>query len=152
MATATCYIPIVLTPDEVCLAAHHAIQRRRAKLTGERRDREQGQRSLWDNEVEGACAELAFCKFHRIYWSGVTGLRARDGGVEEVRWTRHDEGGLILYTNDRDDARMVLMDGHAPNFRIIGWLYGREGKVDQYRDPAGYFLVPRRILRSYMEA
>jgi hypothetical protein len=152
-AEAATYISIQLTPDEVCLAANHAIMRRRAKLVGERRDREQGERSTWENEVEGACAELAFCKHHGIYWSGVSALRARDGGVEDVRWTRHSNGGLIVYPKDPDSLRLVLLDGHAPIFRIVGWLYSREGKrKEDYLDKAGYFLVPRQMLRLYAES
>lgn len=153
MMTAQDYITIHLTPDEVHLAASHAIIRRRAKLLGEREDREQTERSCWDNEVEGACAECAYCKYHRIYWSGVAGLRARDSGLMDVRWTRHyDTGGLIVYRKDPNDVRLVLMDGHAPDYRIIGWFTCGEAKISEYfLKDAGYFLVPRRVLRPYTE-
>ena len=153
VTAAQCYITVRLTADEVCMAASHAIIRRRAKLIGERQDRAQKEDSNWDNEVEGACAELAFCKHHRVYWSGVSGLRAKDSALMEVRWTRHyDVGGLIVYRLQADASRLVLMDGHSPNYRIIGWTTGGEAKLPEFfNKDAGYFLMPRRLLRPYME-
>lgn len=134
---------IELTPDEVHTAALHGLLRRTQKLAGKRADRVQQQRSSWDNEVEGACAELAFCKWRGVYWSGLSQLRARDGGDFEVRYTVHEgNGGLIIYEHDVDDGVFVLIDGHAPRFRLVGWMRGRDGKRDEFRKPFG-FLVPR---------
>jgi hypothetical protein len=137
---------IELTPDEVHTGAMHGLLRRAQKISGRRGDRVQKQRSSWDNEVEGACAELAFCKWRGVYWTGVSQLRARDGGDFEVRYTIHEgTGGLIIYEHDSDDGVFVLIDGHAPRFRLVGWLRGRDGKRDEYKTAFG-FLVPRERL------
>lgn len=133
-----------LTMDEVRAACYHGVQRRIKKLNGERQDRAQGKRSTWDNEMEGACAELAFAKYYGVFWGGLSGLRAADCLGFEIRWTNHfDRGGLLIYRNDQDDRRFVLVDGFAPEYRIIGELQGREGKLAQWLHPDGYYMVPR---------
>ena len=143
-------IEIGLTVDEVAMAASHAMTRRAQNLRGNRGDREQRDRSTWDNEVEGACAELAFCKYRGVYWSGVSGLKARDGGFLDVRWTKHfGTGGLIMYPKDEDGGYFVLMDGFAPAFRIVGYMRGSDAKQDQWLDRGGYYLVPRNALKHY---
>lgn len=137
-----------LTIDEVAYAAFHGLWRRTKKLSGEHADREQTlKRSTWDNEIEGACAELAYCKFRGIYWTGATGLRSVDGGRDEIKWTHHNGGGLILNRSASDGVRYILVDGFAPQYRIVGWMLGREGKRDNYwtRD---YFLAPRSDLHK----
>jgi hypothetical protein len=140
-------VAVTLTADEVHFAASHGLVRRHAKLSGNRGDRMQRYRSTWDNEIEGVCAELAFCKLRGIYWSGLGGIRAKDGGEVDVRWTKHEgTGGLIVYPHDPDDGRIVLMDGFAPTYRVIGWIVGVEAKRDEWLKDFGY-LVPRNELR-----
>lgn len=135
-------IRIELTPDEVHLAASHGIVRRHQKLSGNRKDRMHTKRSDWDNEIEGACAELAFCKYRGIYWSGVGGVRSKDGGNVDIRWTKHEgSGGLIVYPHDSDMV-IVLMDGFAPSYSIIGWIRGIDAKRTEWLRDFGY-LVPR---------
>lgn len=121
-------ITVTLTPNEVHLAASHGLLRRYEKLQGKRNDRIQKERSNWDNEIEGSCAELAWCKHLGVFWTGVSGLKAKDGANMEVRWTKHETGGLIIYPHDDDDAVFVLAKGFAPDFRFVGWLRGIDGK------------------------
>jgi hypothetical protein len=121
-------VTVQLNPDEIHLAATHGLLRRFKKLEGRRGDRIQKMRSDWDNEIEGAGAELAWAKLRRQYWSGVAGLKAKDGADAEIRWTKHDNGGLIIYKHDPDDAVFVLAKGFAPEYRFVGWILGRDGK------------------------
>ena len=107
-------ITVTLTPNEVHLAASHGLLRRYEKLQGKRSDRIQKERSNWDNEIEGACAELAWAKHLGVYWSGVSDLKAKDGADMEVRWTKHEEGGLIIYPHDDGRSVFVLAKGFAP--------------------------------------
>jgi hypothetical protein len=138
-----------LTPNEVVLAATHGILRRKEKLEGKRTDRAQNGRSSWDNEIEGACAELWYSKWRERYWSGVSHLKASDCGNEEVRWTRHlSTGGLIVYPHDVDNAKLILLEGFAPRYLIVGWLWAYEGKEQQFLAEYGYYLVPRNRLRK----
>lgn len=125
---ATAEVAVTLTPNDVNLAVSHALLRRTEKLQGKRGDRAQNERSTWDNELEGACAEMAWCKHLGVFWSGVSDLRATDGGGVEVRWTKHATGGLIVYPQDSDDSVYVLAKGFAPHFRFVGWLTGKEAK------------------------
>lgn len=138
-----------MTADEVHLAASHGLLRRFQKLRGNRQDRMQRHVSLWDNEIEGACAELAFCKLRGVYWSGVSGLRAKDGGAVDVRWTRHHgTGGLIVYPQDDDAAVIVLMEGAAPVYSVVGWMRAAQAKRPEWLKDFGY-LVARQYLKAY---
>jgi len=139
---------VTLTPNEVHLAASHAILRRYEKLAGKRSDRIQKEQSTWDNEIEGACAELAWCKLYNHYWTGVTGLRAKDGGDAEVRWTKWPSGGLIIYPHDKDDSIFVLARGSAPRYEFVGWLTGGDGKKVGKTTPFGY-LVPENQITHF---
>jgi hypothetical protein len=128
VATSTC-ITVRLTPNEIHLASSHALLRRYEKHDGKRRDRVQKGRSTWDNEIEGACAELAWCKYLGLFWTGVSHPKAKDGAGMEVRWTQHEDGGLIVYPHDDDSSVFVLAKGFAPEYRFVGWLRGSEGKA-----------------------
>jgi hypothetical protein len=141
---------ITLTPDEVHLAASHAILRRHRKLEGQRKDREQNSRSTYDNEIMGAAAELAVCKFRNLFWSGATGIRARDGGKDvEVRWTHHENtGGLVIYPKDDNNAIFVLCDGYAPTINLVGWIKGEEAK-GKARAVGSISIVPRERLNTF---
>ena len=96
---------------------------------GKRGDRQQIGESTWDNEIEGACAELAWCKHWGQYWSGLSGIRESDGAGVEVKWTMYPNGGVILNTKLSDDTIYVLAKGRAPIFRFEGWITGGEGKL-----------------------
>ena len=138
-----------LTADEVILAAQHGLLRRHQFLLGRRGSRAEKQRSDWNNEIEGACAELAVCKHRGVYWTGAGGLKARDGGSVDVRWTKLlGTGGLIVYEQDDDDVRLVLVEGFAPEYRIVGWRRAAEAKRPELLREFGY-LVPRTELRRF---
>lgn len=140
-------VRIELTADEIHMGATHAIYRRCMKHRGLRGDRVQKEVSTWDNEINGALAEVAFCKWRNKYWSGVTGLRANDAPDAEVRWTKHEgNGGLIVYDHDKDEAIYVLMDGGPPVFNVVGFMRGREAKAVGNRVSFG-ILVDRAQLR-----
>jgi len=140
-------ITVTLTPNEVHLAASHGLLRRYEKLQGKRGDRIQKERSTWDNEIEGACAELAWAKTQGEFWTGVSNLKAKDGADVEIRWTKHEEGGLIVYPHDDDDSVFVLAKGFAPEFRFVGWLRGRDGK--RLGNPTSFgYLVSADQLKS----
>ncbi len=131
-------IETTLSPNEIHMGACHGVLRRTEKHQGKRSDRVQKEDSSWDNEINGALAELAFCKTRGIYWSGCVELRAKDAGSVEVRWTRHkDKGGLIIYDHDADDAMFILMDGFAPTYRIIGWISGADAKLHSVKHNFG---------------
>lgn len=138
-----------LTPNEIHLAASHGLLRRYEKLQGKRGDRAQIEESDWNNEIEGACCELAVANWLGIPWSGARKLRAEDVGEFEVKWTRHDgKGGLIVQKYMDDDAKYLLFDGRSPQYKFVGWAYGKEAKKDEFfLKEAGYYLMPRKYMR-----
>jgi hypothetical protein len=140
-------IEVSLTPQEIHLAAMHGLVRRIDKHKGLRGDRIQKERSTWDNEIEGACAELAWCKARGIYWAGVADIRSKDNREVEIRWTKHEHGGLIVYPHDKDESIFVLAKGFAPDFRFVGWLTGARGKELGEKTDFGH-LVPEDKLNG----
>lgn len=138
-------ITVEVTPNDVHLCGSHGILRRYEKLCGRRSDRPQNGLSTWDNEIEGACAEWAWSKLRNVFPSGISGLKATDcGDGTEIRWTRHDNGGLIIHKHDTDDRRFVLAKGssYELKYHFVGWLWGRDGKKNEWMTKYGYFLVP----------
>lgn len=102
----------------------------------------------WSEDIEGACGELAVAKFLGIYWNGsVNTFKAPDlpNGIQVRTRSKHDYD-LIVRTGDPDNERFILVTGRCPEFRIQGWLYGRDAKQDQFRQTFGgrpeAFFVP----------
>lgn len=145
---------ITLSADEVHAAASHALLRRTRKIEIGRKEKSHQQRSPWDDEIEAACAEMAFCKSRGFYWTGAGNIRAPDGGGFEVRWTKYEgAGGMIVYADTPDDTAVVLLDGFAPRYRVVGWAWAGDCKRAAWRQSYG-FLVPRLelLVLSALEA
>ena len=137
---------VKVTLDEIFTVAVSGVFRRVQKLDGKRRDREQAGPSSWDNEVEGAIAEFAWSKLKQKPWTGMSGVKAPDGadGVE-IRWTHHEDGGLIIYPDrDSDDSWFVLAKGntYSGEFRFVGWLKGSDAKRLAHRRSWGWLVSP----------
>jgi hypothetical protein len=126
--TGTIYT-VTLSPDEIHAGATHGILRRFMKHNGMRSERSQKMASSWDNEIEGALAELAWCKMRGRFWSGMSGLKHVDAGKVEIRWTRHENGGLIFYPDrDKDTSTFILARGFAPTYEFVGYMTGAEAR------------------------
>ena len=99
----------------------------------------------WDRDVESACAEKFVARMTGLYhFDGEDG--ATDVGPHQVRQTSLPDGRLILHPDDKDHEAFILVVGRAPVYEMIGWCFGREGKLPEYWDdnaktPA--FFVPR---------
>jgi hypothetical protein len=94
---------------------------------------------------------MAFAKWAGMYWAGNLGnLGADDVGAVQVRTRSRHDYDLILHPSDPDERAFVLVTGVAPEFHIVGWIWGREGKRPEYwDDPARgrpAFFVPQRAL------
>ena len=146
-------ITVTLTPDEIFTAANHGVYRRVKMHEGKRENREQKERSIWDNEIEGACAELAWAKYWGQYWTGLSGLRSQDAAGAEVKWTRYPDGGLIINENCKNHEVLVLAKGFAPTFYFVGWITAGEGRPLAKRTSFGKllpeeFLYPFEIIKT----
>lgn len=102
--------------------------------------------------IEGCCAEMAVAKALNVYWSGKGDFRAPDVGAVDVRQTTHEKGRLILHPSDPDDRRFYLVIGKNGEYRVAGWIMGRDGKQQKFwADPVGgrpAFFVPQDALEN----
>lgn len=111
----------------------------------------------WISNIEGAQGELAVAKALGIYWQPIVGdPDADDAGPYQVRTNcsrRWDD--TPLHPGDRDDRVFIGVLSFMPDFDIMGWIWGRDGKRQEWwRDgtpgrPA--FWVPRGKLLPMSE-
>jgi hypothetical protein len=152
--------PIVvrLTPHNAELADKVGLMRMRSSgNTGRNPHRSQEGRTdehrRWHERL-GCMAEAAVAQHLGIPYAGtVNTFHAEpDVGVFDVRATDRPDGRLILRDNDPADYPYVLAvcDGHLPVVRLVGWLYGWEGRQRRWlRNPHGRrpcWMVPQSEL------
>lgn len=111
-----------------------------------------------DIHIEGAAAEMAYCKARGVYWSaGVNTFKAADVGRKvQIRSTKLKDGCLIVRESDHDDHYYVLVVGQIPTFEVVGWMLGRDAKRPEWkRSPEGReeaFFVPQNKLKKFTPA
>lgn len=110
--------------------------------------------------VIGTLGEAAAAKGTGRYWpAGSTTLDyGGDIGGVHVRARRHDYGPdthLLLHPDDADDApHLLVVPVRMPRrFRLAGWIWGRDGKRDNYWRPGGFdgrscWAIPERELEA----
>lgn len=126
---------ITLTLEQHLRAADVGYRRRCVRLKDGYGDRHRNG-SMWEGDIEGACAELAAALYLDVPWTGeeVFGRAARAkvpdiGTRTEVRWTA-PVGDTALWldaTKDELDRLYVLVTGWAPDFVIVGGIDGTRG-------------------------
>jgi hypothetical protein len=135
------------------------------RLNCERRGAEQQygatrENVTWDKQMFSTGGEMSVAKYLNLYWSGPFGaIKAVDVGGElgvEVRTRAVSWYELTLHDKDADDRPHVLVTADAPPvFRLVGWIYGRDGKLPKFiADPAGgraAYFVPQMELRPMAE-
>jgi hypothetical protein len=85
--------------------------------------------SDWDRHIEGAMAEFAVALYFKRHWDGSLGdIDAGDVGLIEVRSTVNENYNLIIHDDDKDNVPYVLVVGSLGEYRLVGWVYGSEGK------------------------
>jgi hypothetical protein len=147
-----------LTAAELMIAANIAVMRQITGLTvaTQKYGAEKNNRA-WENHITGAQGEMAVAKHFNLYWNGTVGEfdKVDVGGVIEVRAQQRkgkpEWQKLILHPADDDDLPYVLVSCEAPDFELIGWLHGRDGKLQKHwSDPTGTnrpaYFVPRADL------
>tara|TARA_Y100000310_G_scaffold130328_2_gene129520 strand:+ start:3873 stop:4388 length:516 start_codon:yes stop_codon:yes gene_type:complete len=110
----------------------------------------------WDMDVEGAAAELAFCKDRGVYWPGsLDSFKAPDaGGKFQIRQSKYKTGKLIVRPKDRPGDTYVLVTGRIPTFYVCGYIDGvsamQEGFWQDLKNgrPPMWF-VPQRALHKF---
>lgn len=111
----------------------------------------------WLNDIEAACAELAFAKFIGEDWVGsVNTFTAPDVGDSwQVRYTNMEDGCLIIRQKDKLNMKQkfVLVTGSIPCYTIKGYMNGEEAFKDEYiRNPNNSnpaWFIPQRCLYKF---
>ena len=130
-------IPITLEYKEFRLAAEVGIQRQ-SEFIKDKQEPRPGTYGIkvddagWSQHIEGAAGEMALAKHLGMYWNGIPTEGGGDVGPYEVRTTPYPEGPLRLHKKDADDSKFVLVTGRALHFKLVGWIYARDGKKDEY--------------------
>lgn len=113
--------------------------------------------SWWSNDIEAACAEIAFSKFIGEEWVGsVNTFSAPDVGKEwQVRYTDLSYGSLIIRNKDKKnlEQKFVLVTGQTPVFHIKGYITCKNAIKDEFlknpnnKEPAWF--VPQSKLLEF---
>jgi len=56
------------------------------------------------------------------------------GSFVEVKWTRYENGQMIIYENDRNTDVAILVTGSSPNYSLAGWIPVVMAKKPKYRN------------------
>ena len=88
----------------------------------------------WIEHIQGAAGELAFAKCIGAYWNGSINKYGVGADVEDfdVRTRTEHDWCLIVRQNAPDDLKCVLVVGHAPILRVVGWMVASAAKQKQW--------------------
>ena len=148
--------PVTLSQEELEIAALVGCRRRAESKAQGRIDNHGLEKSdFWGLDIEGAAAEMAYCKFRNQFWSGsVNSFKGADCGENvQIRSTPHKNGSLIIRSEDSDNDFYVLLVGAAPTFYVCGWIPGAHGKDEEFaRAPNGRppaYFIPQHKLNPF---
>lgn len=148
--------PIILSPMEIQIAVLVGGGRMNSSLKKHSRDAHgYDGKSPWDIHIEGAAAEMAYCKALNIYWAGTVGtFGAADVGNDvQIRSTKIKDGCLVVREADNSDQYYILVVGQIPEFTVIGWIHGKAAKqVRWLRAPGGReaaYFIPQSELTPF---
>ena len=151
------YIEVNLEWFEYRMASYVGLNRQLSSMRKGRRDAHGFDGTGWSEHIEGACGELAVSKHLGRYWDGsIDTFKNADLGEKiQVRTSHNHSYKLLVRPNDDDNHAYVLVTGRCPNYRIWGYIIGRDAKIDEYIDaplgrPPAYF-VPKEKLRDVNE-
>jgi hypothetical protein len=148
---------VTLTEDEIRRAAAVGVERRVQSMAAGLKDRDFGlevKSRRWDIDIEGAAAELAYCKAMGREWDETVNTfhDADVGGTIQIRFTTVTRGSLIIRPSDPPEHYYVLVIGPAPKYIIPGWIKGTDARRDDWErrpndGPMAWF-VPQFELKA----
>jgi hypothetical protein len=149
---------IILTATELMVASYVGSARNVQSMMRGWQRASGIQTETWSSNIEGAAGEMAVAKLLNIYWQPVVGkLDADDVGPYQVRTNMSRKlDDLCLRPRDREDRFYISVLSFAPEFHVLGFIKGADGKREQWlRDgtpghPQCYY-VPRAELRDLSE-
>jgi len=116
------------------------------------------------HEMVAECAESVGAEIAVAQYFGIRGFKPTINTFKneadvmarfEVKWTKYDNGHLIINSTDRVDDVAMLVTGKSPVYQLIGWMpiklarqeLFRHESQDNYWIPQGKLYAPE-ILRS----
>lgn len=97
-----------------------------------------GGRTIDSVNLNGFGGELAVSLWTGERWHRGDRKKPDVGDDIEVRARGYQHAALPLYdTYDKRDRRYVLAIGALPTYRLVGWIFGREGLNMEHAHPAG---------------
>lgn len=113
--------------------------------------------ATWQIHCEGACGEMAVAKALNIHNPlTIDNFTGADLGTSiQVRTRSKHYYDLLVREGDGDDQAFVLVTGGCPEYRVHGWMWGRDAKRGEWLKeygghPPAYF-VPQSELRPLSE-
>ncbi len=109
--------------------------------------------SAWDVDIEGACGELAACKALRVYWNPSVDVFNVPDIPPDIDVKATASGQFIVKPHYIDSRRYLFVQGTAPTYKVVGWIFGYEAKhaewfTTQRADYPKVYFVPREALHS----
>jgi hypothetical protein len=96
-------------------------------------------RERWAQAIQGQMAEHAVSKAVDAYpAASKNGINGDDPAGLAIRSTPWANGHLVVNQSELPEAdakKFVLVVGHWPEFKIAGWIYGRDAKRDEWWRP-----------------
>ncbi len=146
-------IRVRLTSSELLMAAQAGCFRHVEDVYKQRDDRYGANRGAdgWRIDIQGAAGEMALAKALKLYWSGKGVLGAPDVGEHQARTITNASHSLLMHKSDEWNRRFYLVHYNAPEFTIIGYILGKDAKMERWwSDPTGQgrpaYFVPQDAL------
>lgn len=145
---------VKLTLEEGQEATRRGCQRRlRALRLGRQHRHGYDGADNWTAHIEAVGSEMAVAKLlGRYYVDTADPDYGGDVGARlQVRHTTLPNGRLIVHPSDPDDHFYVLVTGELPTYEVVGGLYARDCKREEWWTDPGTgrpaFFVPRDALK-----
>lgn len=143
---------VTLSPQEMMTAAFVGVRRQVSAMANKRANwgvLQSTEDFAFDHHIIGAMAELAAAKAFNLFWPDNVGrVSGTDvGGLIETRCRRVGGSGLDLAMRAHDakpDKPYLLIHANMPNFKMVGWIFGREASLGTLNSATGITFVPAK--------
>lgn len=143
---------IELTPSEVALAAQIGSRRFIESKFSDRKEKI-GASDGWNNNIEGALAEVAFAKDMNLWFDPNLG-KFGEPDVDDwhVRSTKHEHGHLCIHPKE-NSGKFVLLVGQFNQWEVKGWIAAEHARQEKYfrtmrsDRPVACYWIPQNKLK-----